>query len=149
VFLQRILDCGLGKAQQDMLFCGVMATLGATVSWVRKQVMPFHKEKIARYGAALEGYQKKMQAWISEGKKREERTTTPQERFLGELPMSFTRQQSLAIGEKFDFTAQQVEYFTCKMMDKGELERKGRGEYSFIGDKRNVLGEENQESSGK
>jgi hypothetical protein len=35
------------------------------------------------------------------------------------------------------------------MMDKGELERKGRGEYSFIGDKRNVLGEENQESSGK
>jgi hypothetical protein len=61
----------------------------------------------------------------------------------------FSRQQSLAIGEKFGFTAKQVEYFTCKMMDKGVLERTGRGEYSFIGDKRNVLGEENQKSSRK
>jgi hypothetical protein len=273
VFLQRILDCGLGKAQQDMLFCGVMAALGATVSrltyvhysnhkqypclqvfiiapaasgkgavsWVRKLVMPFHKEKIARYEAARAAYQKEMQVWINEGKKREESTkpTPPklelffiagnnsgtgiQENIIDNdgcgliiepeadvlasaiqaeygqwshllrkahdheflsynrrkdheyrecdlirlsvvicgtpnqlvrlIPGAenglFSRQQSLAIGEKFGFTAKQVEYFTCKMMDKGVLERTGRGEYSFIGDKRNVLGEENQKSSRK
>jgi hypothetical protein len=67
------------------------------------------------------------------------RKTTPQERFLGELPITFTRQQSIEIGEKFNLSVKQVEYFIEKLLNKGTLERKGRGVYSFTGGKRDAL----------
>jgi len=74
------------------------------------------------------------------------RSASPQERFLGELPMTFTRQQSIEIGEKFGLSAKQVEYFIDKLINKGTLERKERGVYSFKGTKRNELDSSNQES---
>jgi hypothetical protein len=107
-FLQRVMDCSEGEPQRDMLFCGTVAALGATlchlthvkyskrnqfpclqvfviapaasgkgaISWIRRLVLPFHKEKIARYDAARANYQKEMQEWINQGKNREE-TTKP------------------------------------------------------------------------
>jgi hypothetical protein len=98
------MDCGEGDAQRDMLFCGAIAALGATIcrftytdyskhnqypnlqvfviapaasgkgaiSWVRQLVMPIHKEKIARYEAAKVAYQKEVNEWANEGKKRDE-----------------------------------------------------------------------------
>jgi hypothetical protein len=103
-FLQQILDCAEGDAQRDMLFCGTLAALGATVSsftfqhysqrkqypnlqvfiiapaasgkgaisWIRRLVMPFHKEKIAHYEAAKNIFQKEMREWLNEGKNRDE-----------------------------------------------------------------------------
>jgi hypothetical protein len=103
-FLQRILNCGEGEAQRDMLFCGAIAALGATVcrfsytdyskhnqypnlqvfiiapaasgkgaiSWVRQLVMPFHKEKMARYEAARRAYIKELSEWVNKGKNRDE-----------------------------------------------------------------------------
>jgi hypothetical protein len=103
-FLQHITDCGEGNAQRDMLFCGAVAALGATVcrlthtdyskhdqypnlqvfviapaasgkgaiSWIRQLVMPFHKEKIARYEAARKKYQKELNEWANQGKSRDE-----------------------------------------------------------------------------
>jgi hypothetical protein len=78
-FLQQIINCGEGDAQRDMLFCGTIAALGATlchftftdyskrnqypnlqvfviapaasgkgaINWIRRLVLPFHKEKMA------------------------------------------------------------------------------------------------------
>jgi hypothetical protein len=41
------------------------------ISWIRRLVMPFHKEKIARYEAAREAYQTAYLAWSNEGKNRD------------------------------------------------------------------------------
>jgi hypothetical protein len=103
-FLQRILDCGTGTAQRDMLFCSTMGALGETVSgityfnyandkqyptlqvfviapaasgkgaisWVRRLVMPFHREKIARYEKAREAYLIAYRTWANEGRNRDE-----------------------------------------------------------------------------
>jgi hypothetical protein len=103
-FLQRIINCGEGDAQRDMLFCGTVAALGATIchfsftdyskreqypnlqvfiiapaasgkgaiSWVRKLVLPFHKEKIAHYETARNIFQKELREWANEGRKRDE-----------------------------------------------------------------------------
>jgi hypothetical protein len=103
-FLQQIINCGEGDAQRDMLFCGTIAALGATVchftftdyskrnqypnlqvfviapaasgkgaiSWIRQLVMPFHKEKIEHYESAKIAYQKELNEWANEGKKRDE-----------------------------------------------------------------------------
>jgi hypothetical protein len=103
-FLQQIINCGEGDAQRDMLFCGTIAALGATlchftftdyskrnqypnlqvfviapaasgkgaINWIRRLVLPFHKEKIEHYETAKKAFQKELTAWVNEGKKREE-----------------------------------------------------------------------------
>jgi hypothetical protein len=42
------------------------------ISWVRRLVMPFHREKIARYEKAREAYQVALRTWLNEGKNRDE-----------------------------------------------------------------------------
>jgi hypothetical protein len=42
------------------------------ISWIRRLVMPFHKEKIARYEAAREAYQIAYRTWANDGRNRDE-----------------------------------------------------------------------------
>jgi hypothetical protein len=76
------------------------------------------------------------------------RNMSPQERFLGALPMTFTRQQSIEIGETFGLTGKQCEYFVKKLLDKKIIERSNRGTYSFVGKKPERLDGGLQENSG-
>jgi hypothetical protein len=103
-FIQHILECGEDIAQRDMLFCGSLAALGATmcqltyfryghktiypclqvfvlapaasgkgaINWIRYLAMPYHKEKIARYEAAMAQYKVDFHTWSNEGKARDE-----------------------------------------------------------------------------
>jgi hypothetical protein len=103
-FLQRIVNCGEDKAQQDMLLLGTIAAFGATIcsfseikyghksiypclqvfvlapaasgkgaiNWIRQLVMPFHKEKLTRYEAALAQYKVELRNWSNEGRQRDE-----------------------------------------------------------------------------
>jgi hypothetical protein len=113
-FLQRIVDCGEDKAQQDMLLCGSIAALGATIcsfshmkyghksiypclqvfvlapaasgkgaiNWIRQLAMPFHKEKVARYEAAMAQYKVELRNWSNEGRQRDESLRPVQPRLV-------------------------------------------------------------------
>jgi hypothetical protein len=68
--------------------------------------------------------------------KAEERNMTPKEMFLGALPITFTRQEALTTAQDYALTEKQCEHLLDKLIEKGTLERKSRGVYSFTGDKR-------------
>jgi hypothetical protein len=65
------------------------------------------------------------------------RNMTPKEKFLGELPMTFTRQEAIKLAQEHELTEKQCEHFIEKLIVNGTLERSGRGTYSFIKSKRN------------
>jgi hypothetical protein len=62
----------------------------------------------------------------------EARKVTPQELFLADLPMTFTRQEYISIGEKHRLSVKQCEYYVEKLLNRTILERRKRGEYSFV-----------------
>jgi hypothetical protein len=64
------------------------------------------------------------------------REMTPKEMFLGALPMTFTRQEALITAKEYNLTEKQCEHLLDKLLEKGVLERKGRGIYSFTGEHR-------------
>jgi hypothetical protein len=66
----------------------------------------------------------------------EKRKVTNKERFLASLPMSFTRQKAIQLGEKYGFTERSCEHILENLVSKGIIERIKRGEYRFVGGKR-------------
>jgi hypothetical protein len=76
--------------------------------------------------------------------KTEKRNMTPKEMFLGALPMTFTRQDAVTLGLEYSLTERQCEHLLEKLLEKETIERKGRGIYSFTGEKK--LPKENNSS---
>jgi hypothetical protein len=64
------------------------------------------------------------------------RNMDPKEMYLGALPMTFTRQEALSLGPEYHLTERQCEYLLDKLLEKGIVERKGRGVYSFTGERK-------------
>jgi hypothetical protein len=50
--------------------------------------------------------------------------------------MTFTRQEALTTAKEYALTEKQCEHLIDKLLEKGILERKSRGVYSFTGDRR-------------
>lgn len=61
------------------------------------------------------------------------RTATPQEALFAALPLSFSRQRALEEAERNKIPVATLDTCLKRMLERGVLERSGRGEYTFRG----------------